>query len=111
IVDSRAAPLMSSGTVYGPPPTRKVVGPEIITCADPIPCDCVGTAAGLSGVPGGVVVPVAGGVPVGAAPGAAGAAAGVCAPGGLVAAPAAGGVTAGFGSGVPGGVCGVAAGG
>src|SRR5262252_8715562 len=41
------ASLINSGTVYGPPPTRKVgPGGEINTCAEPIPADVVGTAAG-----------------------------------------------------------------
>src|SRR2546428_2371219 len=65
-VDTRAASAMSSGTVYGPPPTRNVdPGTEISTCAEPMPVDCVGTAADGVVAPGASGV-VAGGVVVGA---------------------------------------------
>jgi hypothetical protein len=69
---------MASGTVYGPPPTRKdVLGAEMSTCADPMPLDVVGTAGGEAAAPGcdGCAwggCPCGGGCP-GAATGAAGA--------------------------------------
>jgi hypothetical protein len=65
-VEIRDASLISSGTVYGPPPTRNVVpGGEIRTCADPIPCDVVGTASGAAGGGGGAGAGVTGGRGVG----------------------------------------------
>ena len=64
-VEIRDASLISSGTVYGPPPTRNVVpGGEINTCAEPIPADVVGTAGGVDGAGS-----TAGGVGTGAAGG------------------------------------------
>src|SRR5215216_1966302 len=72
-VESRCASVTVNGTVYGPPPTRNVdPGSEISICADPMPGDVVGTAAGLAGVVDGVsgvvgVVGVGGGVTVGCA--------------------------------------------
>ena len=49
-VEIRDASVISSGTVYGPPPTRNVgPGGEISTCAEPIPGDVVGTAAAAGG--------------------------------------------------------------
>ena len=71
-VDSRAALITESGTVYGPPPTRNVV-PDgvIVTCAIPRPGDVigggatgVGRGATVGGPAGGSVV-AAGGVVVG----------------------------------------------
>src|SRR5438094_10503971 len=80
IVDRRCASVIDSGTVYGPPPTRNVgPGGEISTCAEPMPGDCVGTAAGAA----------AGGVPAGAAGGGAAAVGSVV--GGTAAAPGSGG--------------------
>src|SRR2546428_6282717 len=43
MVDMRAALVIVSGTVYGPPPTRKVVpGGVINTWAAPMPADAIG---------------------------------------------------------------------
>src|SRR5262245_35509196 len=107
-VDSRAASATISGTVYGPPPTLNVVGPEISTCAEPMPEDCVCTGGVVAGAPGAAAGGFAGsGVAPGGAVAGCAAPAGAVAAGGFVAAPAAGGVTAGVGSGVPGSVCGV----
>src|SRR5665811_2043677 len=46
IVETRAASVIDSGTVYGPPPTRKACPGVMMTCADPMPADTVGTAGG-----------------------------------------------------------------
>src|SRR5262249_13659869 len=107
-VESRDASATSSGTVYGPPPTRNVVGPEISTCADPMPDDCdvaVGAAGVARAAAGGVA---AGGFAsgVGVAAGGVAPAAGAAAPGGFVAAPGGGAAIPGMGSGVAGGAAG-----
>src|SRR6516162_9490382 len=54
-VEMRVASVIEMGTVYGPPPTRKVgPGGEMMICAAPTPGDCVGadTCAGVPGAGG-----------------------------------------------------------
>src|SRR5438093_7266593 len=64
IVVRRVAPLIDTGTLYGPAPTRADGGGEITTWAAPTPGDVIGTSAGCPGA-GGTV----GGVATGGAPG------------------------------------------
>src|SRR5436190_9563191 len=61
IVEIRCASVIEIGTVYGPPPTRRVgPGGVISTCAEPTPADVVGTAGAVCA--GGLAGGVAGGV-------------------------------------------------
>src|SRR5436190_6284480 len=83
MVVSRVAPLIDTGTVYGPPPTRNVVpGVEMTTCADPMPGVVIGNSAvgagGGAGGAGGGCVSTTGGVAGGAAGGVAGGVVGGC---------------------------------